>query len=660
MPKAMERTKGLFKNLATRTVIAAIPVAMVGAYAVNTDVPTPPRMAAYEYTQVAEITVAPSTVGLADSNLYALSNAEIDFQLQQMSELGVKNIRVFVPWALVETMGPTEPGSAAWAKIDYILKAAEARDMGVLAEVNSTPVWANADGSTGTGPFPGAAAPDVQKFKNFMVKFATQYKDIVSAYEVWNEPNGVNFYNPISPESYAELLKAVYPDLKNIDPTATVVAGALAHVQSAGALTLDPVTFVQRMYAAGAQGFFDALSVHPYQKDILFSQGSGFSFTALGQIQAIQALMATKGDYMVGPDGQPLKDANGNLITKKVWITEYGLSTTGTATGAKQEQFIKDLITYWKNVPWAGPIFLYSTRDIATGSTDINKNYGLWTTGWIAKPIVDWLKTYFVNNPNQTHENPPPGPTPEEIAQALAQAVAKALADAVAKALQQAVAKALAEAVAKALAQALANWAASLKPVAPVVTPAAIQVAPAEAVDAVETTEAVPAASSGTEAAEGAPEAPAKTGASADEPAEGGSAPDVAVGSGTAVEPVAEPVVEPVAEPVVEPVAEAPPVVADPVGTPAPSAEPAPESTPPAGSTDTVTTGTPDKDAGAEPEAKPDKAAGKEERPEGKRAHVGKRPRVYRSASTVPVKAAPSVAGASTGAASAGDGNSGT
>ena len=44
---------------------------------------------------------------------------------------------------------------------------------------------------------------------------ATRYKGKVSAYEVWNEPNGKVFWDP-EPDAaqYTELLKAAYPAIK--------------------------------------------------------------------------------------------------------------------------------------------------------------------------------------------------------------------------------------------------------------------------------------------------------------------------------------------------------------------------------------------------------------------------------------------------------------
>ncbi|MDT4999943.1 MAG: polysaccharide biosynthesis protein PslG, partial [Mycobacterium sp.] len=74
----MNKCRGtLFRAIATRAVIAVIPAAMVSAYASGIFV-TPPRMAAYEYVQVADITDTPNTIGMAESPLYGMSQADIN------------------------------------------------------------------------------------------------------------------------------------------------------------------------------------------------------------------------------------------------------------------------------------------------------------------------------------------------------------------------------------------------------------------------------------------------------------------------------------------------------------------------------------------------------------------------------------------------------
>lgn len=163
-----KKKAGLLRNLATRTVIAALPVAMVGAYASGIFT-SPPRLAAYDYLPVAEISVSPTTVGIATSPLYGQTLAQINQQLDEMQAIGVQNIRVFVPWGLVEQVDDTYD----WSHIDDIMTAAAARNMGVLAEVNATPLWAGPNPNAPGFPL-GADTPNVGAFTDFMRDFVNR------------------------------------------------------------------------------------------------------------------------------------------------------------------------------------------------------------------------------------------------------------------------------------------------------------------------------------------------------------------------------------------------------------------------------------------------------------------------------------------------------
>jgi hypothetical protein len=102
-------------------------------------------------------------------------------------------------------------------------------------------------------PF-GSDTPSISAFTDVLQELVDRYKTTVSAYEICNEPNYVPFSNPINPAAYAQLLAAACPIIKdpvNGDPTATVVAGAAGATQD-GPSTMNPVSFVQQMLAAGA------------------------------------------------------------------------------------------------------------------------------------------------------------------------------------------------------------------------------------------------------------------------------------------------------------------------------------------------------------------------------------------------------------------------
>ncbi|OPX06137.1 hypothetical protein B1790_28815 [Mycobacterium sp. AT1] len=401
----------VLRTMATKTVVAVLPVALTCAYVSNLFVPQSPRLAAYDYQPVAEITVSGSTVGLADSNLFFLRDetdtidpVRVAQHLDQMQALGIDNIRVYVPWRFVERT----KGEYDWKAMDVIMSLAAERDMGVLAEMNTTPDWVDPAGQYE----PGTAHPDPEDFKNFVSAVATRYGSTVSAYEIWNEPNYVGFYDPIDPAAYAELLKAVYPALKDIDPTATVVAAGLGHTPTYDdGSALSPVEFLDGMYDAGAKGYFDALAYHPYQESTPFSQSTQDGY-ALDQALAMVALMASNGDYVTGPGGQPLLDANGAPITKRIWATEYGLATSRVSY-EHQAAYIQDFLATWSMQSWAGPAYVYTTVDSNPGSDDPEENYGVYTLdtngNWVRKPAADVLAEWILAHPNQTFD--PVGPT---------------------------------------------------------------------------------------------------------------------------------------------------------------------------------------------------------------------------------------------------------
>ncbi|MDT5180557.1 MAG: hypothetical protein QOJ95_4755 [Mycobacterium sp.] len=493
--------KGLLKTLATRSVVAALPVAMITAYASGIFTP-PHRNASFDFMPVAEINVSPSTVGVAESPLYGMSAAQINEQLDQLQALGVENIRVFVPWGLVEYQNDTYD----WSNLDLVMKAAAARNMGVLAEVNATPAFA----ATTQDGFPGTQTPDTGAYADFLKAFINHqvtvdgaqvtYGSIVSAYEVWNEPNSIQFSNPIDPVAYAQLLAAAYPAIKQLDPTATVVAGALGTVQTTG-FTMSPVDYVQQMLAAGAGQYFDALSVHPYLESLQFSDGNNFPpvpgfLTPLQQVDAIKAMIGTG---------------------KSIWISEYGLPTVaGAADEAKQSQYIMDLINYWQTYSQAGPIFLYTGRDTATGSVTPDDNYGLYYQNGDPKDVVAALAAYYAAHPqNPTTPTDPTDPTdpPTNPANAIAQFFQQ-----LAQQIGQAIANAFGQQIVTALVSAISNFLASLGAPAATTTTAAPQTLKVASVEAPAVSSLKVAAATSTEAVDtsaksGSSQAPDASGA---------------------------------------------------------------------------------------------------------------------------------------------------
>ncbi|MEU0495632.1 cellulase family glycosylhydrolase [Mycobacterium sp. NPDC006124] len=382
--------------------------------------------------ETAAIAASSSTIGLADSQLYFLSAADINTQLDKMLALGVTNVRIQMPWAGIEP----NPNQFDWAQTDLIVNAATQRNMGVLGVLNSTPAWAAAPG---TPPYAGAPVSN-SDYADFAAAVASRYAGKVSAYEVWNEPNIQTFWAP-QPDAnaYTALLKAAYGAIKAADPSATVIGGVLTSTLDFGSLATNPVRFIQEMYAAGAQGYFDALSFHPYQYSTKFSDGLNLPESPLNQLNAIRALMAANGD-----------------AAKQVWATEYGLPTS-VVTQEQQAAYIADILSAWKSAAGGGPIFIYTTRDAATGSVNPEDNFGLYTTDWIAKLAANVVKQAI-----QATLPPVQPPVVDPVGAAIAAFVRQA-AQALAT-LTQNFANAFISSVANALATAVANFFSALAP----------------------------------------------------------------------------------------------------------------------------------------------------------------------------------------------------
>jgi hypothetical protein len=256
------------------------------------------------------------------------------------------------------------------------VNSATARNMKVLGVLNSTPTWAGVSGGQPLAAAP--ASPD--EFAEFAGMVATRYAGKIGAYEIWNEPNGYQFWSPTpNAAQYTAILKAAYPVIKAADPNAVVVAAGLGAVITYGTLTIDPVTYLQQMYAAGAAGYFDALSYHPYLYTKLFSTPSPYPSAPINQVAALHNLMVANGD--------------GN---KKIWATEYG-EPAGIVSEASQASYIGDFLRAWRNLDYAGPAFIHTIRDYPSSSPNTS-TFGVFRQDWSAKPAVALIKTIITEN----------------------------------------------------------------------------------------------------------------------------------------------------------------------------------------------------------------------------------------------------------------------
>lgn len=361
------------------------------------------------FVVTAAINTSNTTVGFADSDLYGMTPDEIDRTLDEMQAMGVNNVRILIPWAGVELVDDFY----YWDTVDYIVEAADSRDMGILGVLNSTPAWATEPG------LPAVISPpaDYDQYAEFVGRVAERYAGQVSAYEVWNEPNALFFWAPApDPAAYTELLQTAYPVIKAADPDATVIGGVVGSVTDVPGLAYNPITFVEGMYDNGAAGYFDALSLHPYQYTLPFSQGKPYGAAApVTQLETMYELMAANGD-----------------ADKQIWASEYG-EPTSVVDEATQAAFIQDYLDTWSQYDYTGPSFIYTTRDRDTDSTVVDDTFGVLRDDFSWKPaayvIQRWTDTHLQTAPETvaltaTAEELAPTAVPRSVSTAMTAATA--------------------------------------------------------------------------------------------------------------------------------------------------------------------------------------------------------------------------------------------
>ena len=65
----------------------------------------------------AAINTSPTTLGIADSALYNLSEAEVNQTLDELQSLGVRDVRIAVPWVYVQPYDPRRTTGRNWTPL---------------------------------------------------------------------------------------------------------------------------------------------------------------------------------------------------------------------------------------------------------------------------------------------------------------------------------------------------------------------------------------------------------------------------------------------------------------------------------------------------------------------------------------------------------------
>lgn len=290
------------------------------------------------------------------------SPADTNRELDAVARTGASWVRVPMDWSQIE---PTR-GQFNWGVVDNLVSSAHARNLRILGLIGYTPVWARVEGAQLL--FPTSPPQRPSDFAAFVTGAVKRYGDRVSSWEIWNEPNLPLFFGFVDNKGgrYAEILKAVYPAIKSVQPNSTVVAAGLSRLPGSD----SPPNFLKQLYDAGAGGFFDAAAAHPYvfPGGLAADPEKGWS-----DVARMHEVMAAHGDG-----------------GKKIWMTELGAPTGNSPDSVSPEEQAKqitDVLAAAAQSGSSGPAFIYSVRDVDSADTgNRESNFGaLLTSDWQPK-----------------------------------------------------------------------------------------------------------------------------------------------------------------------------------------------------------------------------------------------------------------------------------
>jgi len=296
---------------------------------------------------------------------------EQDQSVALLEEAGARLVRIDAPWHALEPQSKGVYDTNLLSFYDHLVPALCSNGMTCIFVNATTPYWASADPSKYTdagGEYWNALykPSNETNYSDFLVFLANRYKTFGSnVFEVWNEEN-TSYFWPSGPNAaeYFNMLRSAYAAVKQADPAATVINGALADTSTAG-------SYLTSLYNAGARPFFDILSQHVYPR----------APESEATLNGIRLVMLTKNDS-----------------AKKMWVTECGWATynnpndPNAVSVTTQALYLTNLFTRMANHSFVSAGIWYNLRSF--DETQKEGSFGLLYPDFTKKPSFDAFKTW--------------------------------------------------------------------------------------------------------------------------------------------------------------------------------------------------------------------------------------------------------------------------
>jgi hypothetical protein len=292
-------------------------------------------------------------------------------ELQMVRDMGASWIVEYFPWLYLQ---PDGPDTYDWKHADLVIDEAHRQGLTVIARIDGVPAWARPANTS----WKYLDATGYPAYARLVAAFAARYQGIVTQIVVWNEPNlslewGLR---PVDPVGYADLLRTVYPTAKQANPDVQILAAGLAPTTEpdGSPLGLDDLTYLNRLYDAGAAPYFDALAMHIYGGTHAPDADPGTDPRTWRHAERVRAIMVAHGDS-----------------AKPAYITEGGWNDSPRFDGAvRPADRVRDTVAAYRYAqeqwPWARTVALWEFR-LPTLTHTAQDNWTFVTPDFLPKPI---------------------------------------------------------------------------------------------------------------------------------------------------------------------------------------------------------------------------------------------------------------------------------
>ncbi|NLF52718.1 MAG: hypothetical protein GX577_16450 [Leptolinea sp.] len=182
------------------------------------------------------------------------------FKVYQEAEVfaqGIKGMHIY----LNEGEEPID-----WTRSDYTIEAIDDAWIDLLGEndvyvVFGLSFWDKDNHPTGWPPVPSrfTTEEEIQRYLDYVRYIVTHFRGRIAYYELWNEPDNMGTsFQFIEPEAYVELIRRTVPVIKEADPDAKVVVGAVSYL-------MNPYcqAYINTIIKSDVLPLVDVISFHP-------------------------------------------------------------------------------------------------------------------------------------------------------------------------------------------------------------------------------------------------------------------------------------------------------------------------------------------------------------------------------------------------------------